>query len=304
MCPVQANSEEIEISYEMLRSRLKREQRARKAAEALIEQKSQELFDANQAQSQLLSGSIKLLTQVLSVARPELFEKSAKVQRWSRRIAANMKIEKPHELDLATVLYPIGVISLTDELAERCVSGQKLTDAEHILFEESQKAGYKMIDNIPYMGGVATTIYYSRKGYDGSDFPNDSVAGTQIPQAARILRVLIDLADAATGTGKNRTDAFMTLAGQKHKYDPEVLKVAYMTLLEQQAKEEEKEEVLTLEPMLLHSGDIVRKDITDVNDKLLLAAGSELTDLSIKRLVAFRLEKRFDQPVHVVRPTK
>jgi len=282
-------------------SRVLREQKAREAAEALADEKNRELLEINRAHEQLLSGSIKLLTQVLAMAKPELFQKAEKIQRWARLLSNGMKVENPKELDLAAILYPIGIISLPDNIAHKYAKGAKLAADEKAMIDESQKTAFKLVDNIPHMQGVAMAIYYARKGYDGSEFPHDGIRGPKIPQSARILKILIDLADASTGISKNREGAFMHMAGQKQLYDLDILKVVYLALFEGAGEGESSEAALTLDPTVLHPGDILCEDIIDAHNSLLLASGAELTEISIKRLVAMWREQRFTRKVKVVR---
>lgn len=301
MRDVQAGAAPPTLTIDTAVARLKREQVARKAAEAIIEAKSRELHEANEQLELLLTGSVKLLTDILAMARPEVFQKAAKVQRWARRLSPHLNIEKPWELDLATILYPIGVISLSDEVATKYALDTPLDPEEQKQIDESPMAAYRLVHNIPRMDSVARAILYSRKGFDGSGFPNDDVKGLELPQTARILKILVDLADAATGVSRNRSDAFMLMAGKKSQYDLDILKVAYQILLEQHHKSEPGDEILEILPSLLRSGDVVHKDIVDLDGKLLLAAGAELTELSIKRLTTMHKQQQLGDVITVKR---
>lgn len=301
MRDVQADTAPPTLTVDAALARVKREQMARKAAEAIIEAKSQELHEANEQLELLLTGSVKLLTDILAMARPEVFQKAAKVQRWARRLSKHLDIEKPWELDLATILYPIGVISLSDEVAMKYALDSPLAPDEQKQLAESPMAAYRLVHNIPRMDSVARAILYSRKGFDGSGFPQDDVRGQELPQTARILKILVDLADAATGVSRSRTDAFAQMAGRKSQYDLDILKVAYQVLLEQYHDVEEGDEVLELRPSLLRAGDVVHKDIVDLNGKLLLAAGAELTDLSIKRLATLHAQRQLADEISIKR---
>lgn len=104
-----------------LERRVERERAARKAAEAVIEEKSRELFDLAKELELQLSGSVKVLADVLAMARPELFQQAGKVQRWARRIAPHLEIKRVWELDLAAMLYPLGMLSLPDNLTSKKV---------------------------------------------------------------------------------------------------------------------------------------------------------------------------------------
>lgn len=284
-----------------LQARLAREKRARAAAEALIESKSRELFDANNELAQMLSGSVKILADVLAMAKPEVFQKAGKVQRWARKVTPDLGIDRPWELDLAALLYPLGIISLPEEVTTKYALDMELSDEERALVEESPGSAMQLLENMPRMGGVARAIYYSRKGFDGSGFPADDMRGADIPEAARVLHVLIDLADRATGVGKTRAEAFAQMAAQKQVYDVEILKICYAHLNKKPEEETGGRHLLRLAPSLLQPGDIVHSDIVDKEGHLMLAAGSELSEIGIKRLHTRYIQKGMVEKVSVTR---
>ena len=266
------------------RQLLDREIAARKVLESKLAGKERELQVLMREMQKIQVGGIKMLTDVLALARPEVFQKATKVQRWARRLAKKIKVEKPWELDLAAILYPLGVIALPDELALKYALAEPLSGEERRMIDESTVTAFKLLDSIPRMGGVAQAVLYCRKGFDGSGYPADGLAGMKLPQNARMLKILIDLTDASSGEGVTRADGFVTLASRKNEYDLEILRVAYIELLEAESSESETVKSLTLPVALLHPGDILLKDIVDSKNRLLLASGSELSEISIKRL--------------------
>lgn len=71
------------------------------------------------------------------------------------------------------------------------------------MIAESVQVAHGLINTIPKMQAVAETVLYCNRGFDGSGYPPDGPKGKDIPKSARILKVLIDLADVATGTDKS-----------------------------------------------------------------------------------------------------
>lgn len=243
---------------------------------------AQRLTQANQQLEQLLSGGVKLMTDVLALARPELFQKAAKVQRWARRLEKHLDVERAWELDLASLLYPLGVIALPDELAHKYAADLPMSGDDALRLEESALIASRLIANIPRMDGVARAVFYSRRGYDGSGWPKDGPKGQDLPQTARILKVVIDLADAATGVSRNRAQAFAHVREHAQRYDPKILRIACSVLVEPVHPEAQSR--VKVPTALLHSGDVLVHDIVGQDERLLLAAGVELTELSVKRL--------------------
>ena len=56
--------------------------------------------------------------------------------------------------------------------------------------------GYRMVDSVPFLAPVATTILHHHENFDGTGYP-DGIAGEEIPLAARIVKVA-DAFDAMT----------------------------------------------------------------------------------------------------------
>jgi len=278
------NKAPVILDATALKIRLHREKKARLAAEAIIEEKSHNLFLVKKEMELVLSGGIKMLTDVLALARPEVFQKAAKVQRWAKIVAPKLNVEKPWELDIAALLYPMGIIALPDELALKYALAKPLSKTEEKTIIESTQIAYELINNIEQMKGVAQIIRFSRKGYDGSGYPKDDIIGHSIPQSARVLKVLIDLADASTGEKTTRADGFMKMAAHKNEYDLDILKICYIELLEISDKNQTKVQAISLLVTSLKVGDIVIKDILDKDKNLLLASGIELSEMSIARL--------------------
>jgi len=251
------------------------------------------------ALEQLLAGGVKLMTDILATARPEVFQKAAKVQRWARRLAKHMRVEKTWELDLAALLYPMGLISLPDALADRYAADMPLQPEEAARIEASALVASRLIANIPRMEGVARTVFYAHKGFDGSGWPKDGPAGEDLPQAARILKVLIDLADLATGSSRTREAALARMAEHAERYDPKVLAVATRVL---RVPETQPSEInIEIPPQLAHTGDVLVHDLIDEGGRLLLSAGVELTELSAQRLVSLAQSRQLPATIMVTR---
>lgn len=291
---------EVAVDLEDLKAQLADERRWRLAAERALKQTSKELATAQDELKHLSAGSISILADVLAMALPEFFQKAATVQRWARRLAPHIEHCRKGELDLAAMLYPIGMLSLPATIAEKKAEGRDLTAAEQEMVGESAIAAHNLLLHIPHMAPVAQAILYSSKGYDGSGFPGDAVKGKDIPHTARVLKVLIDLADESPGS--DRSDELNAMAANSQLYDSEIFKAACQHLRKGVGEHDAEGEVLTLPPGVLRPKDIVKRDIFSDNDRLLLAAGSVLSEFTIHRLRALAHEKRIPGKIVVVRP--
>lgn len=284
-----------------LEAKLARERHTNASLEKQLAIAREDLAGARSELQSLLMGGVQMLTEVLSLARPELFQKATKVQRWARTLAPQLKLERPWELDLAAILYPYGLLPLSEDVVTKYARGEALDESEQILVDQSAIAGAEIVSKLPRMQPVAQAILYSRKGYDGTGFPSDGVKGLELPLASRVLKVLIDAVDCSTGPGRTRAEAFSRMAERRNIYDLRVLKMAYQVLVVDRARASIAGTVRTLPPGQLLVGDVVYSDIVDSEGRLLLAAGAELTEIGVQRLVVAHREGRLDGAVSVTR---
>ncbi len=251
---------------------------------------------------QTLSGSVKVLTDMLSLAKPEAYKKTALVQKWAKILVPNLDMPNGWEVSLATMLYPIGAVSLPDGIASRHFSGEALTQQEQNLIEAMPLAAKDLIENIPRLEGVAKVVYYSRKGYDGKGFPEDEVKGDDLPAVSRLLKVLIDLVDLVSDHGQSVEDALDQMDTNSHRYDNGILQVARRVLHSEDIYDGPKIQVFEQLPAThLQEGDMIMKPIKDQQGRVLLASGAELTSIIIKRLKSMQDAGLIEEAVQISR---
>lgn len=250
-----------------------------------------------------LSGSVKVLTDVLALSKPEAFRRSSDVHRWAKRVAGDVGVERPWELDLAAMLCTLGAVTLPDRVAQKHYSGASLDEQERVLVERTPANGRDLIASVPRMAGIANAIYYCRKGFDGSGFPADDVLGEAIPAIARLLKVLLDLAEATTDETVSFDDAIAVLKHRQEQYDPAMLSAVEAGLrtddvfVRRYGMEQKRVAVRSLV-----EGDITASDISDLEGNRLLVSGSTLTSLTIKRLGSIEALGQLAEQIAVWRP--
>lgn len=233
-----------------------------------------------------LSGSVKVLVDVLALSNPVAFQNAVKVRIYAKRLSAHMNLTRLWQLDIAAMLWPLGNISLPVEVTTKIASKETLSAKEQTLVEKTPQSARDLISNIPRMETIAEAIYYSAKGYDGSGFPADGFAGAEIPEHARILRALIDLVHTMTTTRCSERAALDNLETTSHLYDPAILSALRQIIQEGEdaGNKDDSIEIQAIPPAELQEGDILVEDIVHTDGHLLLSAGNEITRLMISRL--------------------
>jgi response regulator RpfG family c-di-GMP phosphodiesterase len=169
-----------------------------------------------------LHGSIKVLTDVLSMLDPQAFGRSQRVRDYMCVFARAQKSGQTWELELAAMLSQIGCVTIPSTLLDKVRGSQGLTPAEKDMLARVPQIGAELLANIPRLETVSRIVLYQAKNFDGSGFPADAVAGEEIPLGARLLRILNDLVTFES----NSLPLFKAFEKMQHtagRYDPKVL---------------------------------------------------------------------------------
>ena len=169
-----------------------------------------------------LNGSVKLLTDTLSMTDPAAFGRAWQIRDQMRQVASHFNITQTWNLELAAMLSPIGYLAMPAAVLQRSRDGLALTGAEKDMLARVPETGAKLLANIPRLETVAQIVRYQQKNFDGTGQPSDDIAGEDLPIGARILKVLNDL---LTVEARNvpRYKALESLRRSAGRYDPKVL---------------------------------------------------------------------------------
>ncbi len=248
-----------------------------------------------------LAGSVKVLIDVLSLVNPHAFQKTRLLRSWVGQAAKRLELSNVWELDIAAMLSPIGLITIPPEIYAKVQNGAKLGKVDREIYERAPEIARNLISNIPRMKNLSEMIYYQNKGFDGSGFPDDWVAGKDIPLGGRLLKVLIDVA-ALSDTPDQTT--FAELEKHAKLYDPEILRVVRDCLVDERAPKAAAptQEIVKISVGNLRAGARLVSNIETEDGGLVLAAGNEVSQAQIERLWNFRKHCKLKEPLHVIQP--
>ncbi len=241
-----------------------------------------------------LSGSIKVLSEVLSLVNPEAFGRAARIARYVRQIASRMGLAEVWQFETAAMLSQIGWIILQEETLKKIYRGVELTKEEEQRFNMHPSIASDLIAKIPRMEKIAEIIAYQEKHFDGSGIPQDSRQGEQIPLGARILKAVLDF-DALEASGNSKSAALRQLNQRGGWYDSQVL-----TALEAVMGIEAKYEVRNLKVWELKEKMILAEDIKNPRGILLIAKGMEVNRPLIERLKGYTSASIIKKPIRVI----
>lgn len=225
-----------------------------------------------------LSGSVKLLTDVLAVANPPAFGRATRLSRLVRSMGAQLGSGPSWQTELAARLSQLGCIAIPDGIMLRASRGEPLAPHEEQMLAAHPALGSNLVANIPRLDEVARIILYQGKRYDGGGYPKDEVAGVAIPLGARLLHVALAY-DASLQSGKLQHAAVIELRRDPGCFDPLVL-----SALERAVEREAGYSLRRMAIDELRPGMLINEDVVSVGGGLLVSRGQEVNAALIAKL--------------------
>ncbi|MCK5673159.1 MAG: HD domain-containing protein, partial [Spirochaetales bacterium] len=106
-------------------------------------------------------------------------------------IGLGLPEEDISSLELGGLLHDIGMIGISDTIINEA---RPLDNSEYDIIKQHPADGKRMIELIPHLQQVLTSILSHHERFDGSGYP-EQLEGTQIPIAGRVI-ALADVFDA------------------------------------------------------------------------------------------------------------
>ena len=243
-----------------------------------------------------LSGSIRVLCDMLSFANPEAFGRSSRITRSVQAIATRLQLPNPWLTTTAAMLSQIGCVILPEIVLDKVYRGEPLTPEQSQLYKQHPFMGADLVASIPRMKPVAEIIRFQDKPYRAPEGSNDPHTGDNLPIGARILKVALDFDDLLS-SGKSQASALTVLKGRKEQYDPTVLSalVAAVTT-------EAKVNVLSVRLAELRDGMVLVEDVHTSAGELLASKGQTVTLPMRTRFHNLSESAPIKEPLMVVQP--
>ncbi|OPY58496.1 MAG: Hydrogenase transcriptional regulatory protein hupR1 [Pelotomaculum sp. PtaU1.Bin035] len=246
-----------------------------------------------------LKGTIKLLIDVLSMVNPAAFSQSSRIIKIVRRLSTRLNVKEKWKVELAAMLSQIGCVTIPGEILQKKYQGLTLSESENEMFLAHPKTGKDLLENIPRLEDIAEGIAYQMKRFDGTGVPADNLQGMEIPFIARILKVALDF-DTYLTAGNSYVQSFDIMYNQRQWYDSDVLAALEADIL----NIEEGFVVRSIELSSLLSGMILADDIVDLNKRVLIPKGSEITEVLKRRLLNYARFGNIAEPIKVIEQLK
>ena len=243
-----------------------------------------------------LKGSVKVLSELLSLVNPEAFGKSSRIKLYASDVAKHLNFSHMWRIETAAMLSQIGCVTLSEEIIRKMHQGCELTEEEANRFKAHPKIGSQLLSRIPRMEEIAEIIACQDRHFDGKGQIQDPRKGENIPLGARILKVVLDF-DALESKGLSKRDALTELERREGWYDPQVLNA-----LKAIWGVKKKYVIKNMPVDNLRAQMILAEDVKTINGQLLISRGQEVTLALKERLNNFAASAGVKEPIRVFVP--
>ena len=252
--------------------------------------------------AKILTGILKVLNELLTIKHANIFSYSSEMRTLARQLGAHFDVTDLQALELSTLLYGIGRLTLPDQTLERIDSNAELSRAERHLVEQLSMSSAQLLATIPGLENIAEVIKWQDKNFDGTGQPKKFPGGQEIPMSARVLRVVRDFYQQHT-YGADPEMAFRRLKAYSSHYDPEVLEALRQIIKSPTLKNTFEQRLVKV--IDLTEGMIPREDVVSVeHSRVLVRAGVSLNRSVIARIKNVSRIDGVRQPIPVIVPLK
>jgi response regulator RpfG family c-di-GMP phosphodiesterase len=234
-----------------------------------------------------LMGSIKLLTDVLSLANPAAFGRSLRINRYVQHMVRELQLDAPWRYEAAAMLSQVGCISLEPEVLEAAYRGGQLTAEEQVTFNMHPAVARDLLANIPRLEGIAWIVGQQF----GSAYAGKNISDS-LKTGAVILRVAIAF-DKLKMQGRSDLQAIAELHASGN-FDLRIVR----TLETVQLAGSELETVVDVSA--LQPGMILSEEIRSSTGLLLASKGQEVSHPLVVRLRNFHRHRAIKDKVAVL----
>ena len=242
-----------------------------------------------------LRGTIKILTDILSMVNPAAFSRATSLRRYVRHITIYLRLSQAWQYEVAALLSQIGCVTLPHDTLDKVYAQAKLTNEEQQMFAGHPAVGYNLLANIPRLEPIAQMIAQQQKPFK-EYLPLAELAEEErtVAQGAQILKVALNF-DQLVVSGMSNKQSLSVLRAQPKEYSPEV--VATLANLQM---EEVGQVVKMVRVRDLNTRMIADDDIKAQNGLLLVPKGQEITYPVLERLRNFARRVGLVEPMRVI----
>jgi response regulator RpfG family c-di-GMP phosphodiesterase len=229
---------------------------------------------------QTLSGSIKMLIEILGMVSPAASSRASRLQRYVIELAAALALPDRWQWGLAAYVSQIGCVALPKETLAKVETGQALTDEETRLYESHPQVAGRLLAAIPRLEDVAAIVTAQFGAMSFADKPPE-VAQWDLRSIGQLLMRTSFEFDRLTARGASRESAADFMRGLKLGLPQAVIKASLCLNVASKGLILRQVRVKDLVP-----GMVLDEDLVSPKGIRLVPSGQEVTRTLIVRLTS------------------
>lgn len=231
-----------------------------------------------------LRGSIRVLTDVLSLVNPEAFGRSERIKRLVVPAAGSLKLRNILPLEMAAMLSQIGCVSLPEGVYRKIFNGQSLNMEEQQLYDMHPSVGASLLAHIPRMRKVIDLVLHQS---------DTLVENVNLRREAELLRAALEY-DTLVQAGTEPNDALDALRADPEKYPSDIVEALDAVVAREQGYQRR-----LLQIHEIGEGMILDQPLQVEDGPLVMAKGQEFNQAALIRLHNFDRSYELPTPVRV-----
>ena len=227
-----------------------------------------------------LMGSIKVLTDVLSVVSPEAFGRSMRITRCMRHLVSKFGLSSPWRFEAAAMLSQLGCLTLYPEVIQAAYLREGLSSEDQARYTAHPQAAKDLLTNIPRLEPIAWMISQQFV----KDIPGQASPGApaeDIRFGAQMLKLAVAY-DSLKMEGLSDPEAIAQLRARSGEYDRKLLDA-----LTDMQPETTRMELRKVKISRLAVGMILYQEVRTRTGTLVVAKNQEVTHALIIKLRNF-----------------
>ena len=261
------------------------------AIEAGIEQHS--LINAEKVLlEKTLTGSVKVLSEVLSLSNPEAFNRALRIRGYVKHMTTRLRLLDVWEFEMAAYLSQLGCVTFPPQLLQKISAGEKLTLEERELYESYPRISANLIANIPRLGSIADMIKALDKPFTRTTVGDDYRFEDRTLLGGYLLHVALEVDRLYI----RKIKIEIILARLPERIDP--LYPEVLAALDDMQLLKVGEIVKSVQVADVTRAMIFREDVFGMDGMLLVSEGQEATFAIISRM------RNYAKGIGVVQPFK
>jgi CheY-like chemotaxis protein len=236
---------------------------------------------------QTLTGSVRLLSEVLTLVAPKLFMRNQRIQSYMLFFAQKLGRLDAWRFELAACLNMIGCVGLPEDTFNRALAGTPLDEQESHTFAEHPLIAHRLLKKIPRFEDVAEMLRLQSDGADATAVAPDVVLGARMLRVARHVETLV-------AQGLSESEAVAKLAPRAAPGELELL-----TWLSEYRAVGSTGELKELRVGQMTAQMVLEEDVRTKAGVVVMPGRQQLTQPLLERLIRFSRAGVLVEPVRV-----